>query len=121
MVWPTRWWRAKETQKACAAYKRALAIYENFLAREDDRWQSDGNQTGQLTSAAVAMLYQVWAMNPTATKYLGMLIADEKNAAPATELAKIHAGLKNMEKAEAAFKDHGVDQGKPEGKRNRQS
>jgi hypothetical protein len=33
-----------------------------------------------------------------------MLVADEKSASEQLELAKIHAGLKNTEKAEAAFK-----------------
>ncbi len=96
--------KAKETQKASQAYKRALAIYEKLLQEKMTGGKATETKLVNFYISRIAVLYQVLGDEPNRMKYLGMLIADEKNAAEQLELAKIHAGLKNMEKAEAAFK-----------------
>lgn len=96
--------KAKEAQKASQAYKRALAIYEKLLQEKMTGGKATDTKLVNFYISRIAVLYQVLGDEPNRMKYLGMLIADEKNAAEQLELAKVHAGLKNMEKAEAAFK-----------------
>lgn len=96
--------KANEKQKAEQAYKRALAIYEKLLQEKMVAGQVSDPKLANFYISRIAVLYQVLGDNASRMKYLGMLVADEKNASEQLELAKIHAGLKNNEKAEAAFK-----------------
>ncbi len=96
--------KANEKQKAEQAYKRALAIYEKLLQEKMVTGQATDAKLANFYISRIAVLYQVLGDNASRLKYLGMLVADEKSASEQLELAKIHAGLKNTEKAEAAFK-----------------
>jgi tetratricopeptide (TPR) repeat protein len=96
--------KANEKAKAEQAYKRALAIYDKLLQEKMVGGTASDPKLANFYISRIAVLYQVLGDNANRLKYLGMLIADEKSAAEQLELAKIHAGLKNFEKAEAAFK-----------------
>lgn len=96
--------KANEKQKAEAAYKRALAIYEKLLQEKMVGGKATDAKLVNFYISRIAVLYQVLGDNASRLKYLAMLVADEKNAAEQLELAKVHANLKNWEKAEAAFK-----------------
>ena len=96
--------KANERAKAEQAYKRALAIYEKLLQEKMVGGKAADAKLVNFYISRIAVLYQVLGDNANRLKYLGMLIADENSASEQMELAKIHAGLKNIEKAEAAFK-----------------
>ena len=96
--------KANEKAKAEQAYKRALAIYDKLLQEKMVGGSVSDPKLANFYISRIAVLYQVLGDNANRMKYLGMLTADEKSAAEQLELAKIHAGLKNCEKAEAAFK-----------------
>lgn len=95
--------KANEKPKAEQAYRRALAIYEKLLQEKMVNGTASEPKLVNFYISRIAVLYQVLGDNANRVKYLGMLIADENNASEQLELAKIHAGLKNMEKAEVAF------------------
>jgi tetratricopeptide (TPR) repeat protein len=96
--------KANEKAKAEQAYKRALAIYEKLLQEKMVGGTASDPKLANFYISRIAVLYQVLGDNANRLKYLGMLIADEKSAPEQLELAKIHASLKNWDKAEAAFK-----------------
>lgn len=96
--------KANEKGKAAGAYKHALEIYEKLLQEKMVGGTASDPKLANFYISRIAVLYQVLGDNTSRLKYLGMLIADEKSAAEQLELAKIHASLKNWEKAEAAFK-----------------
>lgn len=109
--------KANEKAKAEQAYRRALAIYEKLLQEKMVNGRASEPKLVNFYISRIAVLYQVLGDNANRMKYLGMLIADENNASEQLELAKIHAGLKNIEKAEAAFK-RALDLTKDDAKNN---
>jgi tetratricopeptide (TPR) repeat protein len=96
--------KANQKPKAEAAYRRALAIYEKLLQEKMVGGAATDTKLANFYISRIAVLHQVLGDNASRMKYLGMLVADEKNAAEQLELARVHAGLKNYEKSEAAFK-----------------